>query len=56
MFSQPSALGQIPNHKTNANTKVRASHLGRDRTYGGRQVSHDLLADGMSCGCSASNA
>jgi putative transposase len=31
-------------------TKVRASHVGSDRTYGARRVWHDLLADGMSCG------
>lgn len=28
-------------------TKVRASHVGSDRTYGARRVWHDLLADGM---------
>lgn len=31
-------------------TKVRASHVGSDRTCGARRVWHDLLADGMSCG------
>jgi putative transposase len=31
-------------------TKVRASHVGSDRTYGARRVWHDLLAGGMSCG------
>lgn len=30
-------------------TKVRASHVGSDRTCGARRVWHDLLADGMSC-------
>jgi len=30
--------------------KVRASHVGSDRTYGARRIWHDLLADGMSCG------
>lgn len=30
--------------------KVRASHIGSDRTYGARRVWHDLLADGISCG------
>ena len=31
-------------------TKVRASFLASDRTYGARRVWHDLLAEGMSCG------
>ncbi|MCD6072235.1 MAG: family transposase [Microvirga sp.] len=31
-------------------TKVRASFLASDRTYGTRRVWHDLLADGVSCG------
>ena len=31
-------------------TKVRASFLASDRTYGARRVWHDLLADGASCG------
>jgi putative transposase len=30
--------------------KVRASFLASDRTYGARQVWHDLLAEGVSCG------
>ena len=31
-------------------TKVRASFLASDRTYGARRVWHDLLAEGISCG------
>jgi putative transposase len=31
-------------------TKVRASFIGSDRTYGARRVWHDLLAEGVSCG------
>jgi putative transposase len=31
-------------------TKVRASFLASDRTYGARRVWHDLLAEGASCG------
>ena len=31
-------------------TRVRASHIGSDRTYGARRVWHDLLAEGISCG------
>ena len=31
-------------------TKVRASFLASDRTYGARRVWHDMLAEGMSCG------
>ena len=31
-------------------TKVRASFMASDRTYGARRVWHDLLADGVSCG------
>lgn len=31
-------------------SKVRASFLDSDRTYGARRVWHDLLADGASCG------
>ncbi len=31
-------------------SRVRASFLTRDRTYGARRVWHDLLADGVSCG------
>lgn len=31
-------------------TKVRASFLASDRTYGARRVWHDLLADGIACG------
>jgi len=31
-------------------TRVRASFLASDRTYGARRVWHDLLADGVSCG------
>jgi putative transposase len=31
-------------------TKVRASHVGSDRTYGARRVWHDLLADGLPLG------
>ena len=31
-------------------TRVRASFLAIDRTYGARRVWHDLLADGVSCG------
>jgi putative transposase len=31
-------------------TKVRASFIGIDRTYGARRVWHDLLAEGVSCG------
>jgi putative transposase len=30
---------------------VRSSFLASDRTYGARRVWHDLLADGVSCGC-----
>jgi len=30
--------------------KVRASFLASDRTYGGRRVWHDVLADGVDCG------
>ena len=30
--------------------KVRTSFLASDRTYGGRRVWHDLLADGVACG------
>jgi len=36
-------------------TKVRASFLASGRTYGARRVWHDLLAEGMSCGCTGSN-
>jgi putative transposase len=31
-------------------TKVRASFLASDRTYGARRVWHDMLAEGVSCG------
>ena len=31
-------------------TKVRASFIGSDRTYGARRVWHDLLAEGVTCG------
>ena len=31
-------------------TRVRASFLASNRTYGARRVWHDLLADGVSCG------
>ena len=31
-------------------TKVRASFIGSDRTYGARRVWHDLLAEGVDCG------
>jgi len=31
-------------------TKVRASFIASDRTYGARRVWHDLLAEGVSCG------
>ena len=31
-------------------SRVRASHVGSDRTYGARRVWHDLLAEGISCG------
>jgi putative transposase len=31
-------------------TKVRASFLGSDRTYGARRVWKDLLEEGLSCG------
>jgi putative transposase len=31
-------------------SKVRASFLASDRTYGARRVWHDLLADGVACG------
>ena len=31
-------------------SRVRASHVGSDRTYGARWVWHDLLAEGISCG------
>src|SRR5262245_18453345 len=31
-------------------TKVRASFIGSDRTYGARRVWHDLLAEGVSGG------
>ena len=31
-------------------TKIRASFLASDRTYGARRVWHDMLAEGMSCG------
>ena len=31
-------------------TKVRASFVASDRTYGARRVWHDLLAEGVSCG------
>ena len=31
-------------------TKVRASFLASDRTYGARRVWHDMLAEGMPCG------
>jgi putative transposase len=31
-------------------TKVRASFVGSDRTYGARRVWHDLLAEGVDCG------
>ena len=30
--------------------RVRASHVSSYRTYGARRVSHDLLAEGISCG------
>ena len=43
----PSQRAQDDEHM---GTKVRASHVGSDRTYGARRVWHDLLADGMSCG------
>ena len=43
-----------PSARTRANnqllTRVRASFLASDRTYGARRVWHDLLADGVSCG------
>ena len=31
-------------------TKVRASFLASDRTYGARRVWHDMIAEGVSCG------
>jgi putative transposase len=31
-------------------SKVRASFMGSDRTYGARRVWHDVLADGVCCG------
>ena len=31
-------------------TKIRASFMASDRTYGSRRVWHDLLAEGLSCG------
>jgi len=43
----PSQRARVDEHM---GTKVRASHVGSDRTYGARRVWHDLLADGMSCG------
>ena len=47
-------LTRPPSARASANdellTKVRASFLESDRTYGARRVWHDLLADGASCG------
>ena len=45
---------RAPSARARANdqllTRVRASFLASDRTYGARRVWHDLLADGVSCG------
>ncbi len=45
---------RLPSARARANdqllTRVRASFLASDRTYGARRVWHDLLADGVSCG------
>ena len=36
-------------------TKVRASFIGSDRTYGARRVWHDLLAEAWTAGCIGSS-
>ena len=45
---------RAPSARARANdqllTRVRASFLASDRTYGARRVWHDLLVDGVSCG------
>jgi len=47
-------LTRPPSHRARRDealgTKVRASFLQSDRTYGARRVWHDLLADGEACG------
>ena len=47
-------LTRSPSHRAREDealsSKVRASFLDSDRTYGARRVWHDLLADGVSCG------
>lgn len=47
-------LTRPPSHRARRDetlgTKVRASFLQSDRTYGARRVWHDMLADGETCG------
>jgi len=44
------APSQRSHHDAEIGDKVRASHIGSDRTYGARRVWHDVLAEGISCG------
>ena len=47
-------LGRSPSARSRSDevlaSKVRASFVGSDRTYGARRVWHDVLAEGISCG------
>lgn len=39
-----------PRSDEDLGARIRASFVSSYRTYGARRVSHDLLADGLSCG------